>query len=204
MEYLIISFQALVPLIIMIVIGYTLRKTNVVDESFNQKSSTILFRLAFPVMLFYNMTNAGVELVFNWNTWRFIIFACSIVLASYFIAFFIAEKNNWNNKTKGTFVQGAYRGNYIIIGFAILENLFGNEVTVGMSLITAFIVPLFNTLAVINFMYYDPEYERINYWGMVKGIIRNPLIISILLALLFNSLKIKVPVTINNTLFSVC
>ncbi len=203
MEYLIISFQALAPLIIMVLIGYILRKANIADESFNQKSSTILFKLAFPVMLFYNITNADVEFVFDWNTWRFIILACSIVLASYFIAFLIAEKNNWDNKTKGAFVQGAYRGNYIIIGFAILENLFGNEVSVGMSLITAFIVPLFNALAVINFTYYEPEYDKINYWEMVRGTIKNPLIISILLALLFNYLDIKVPVTVNNTLFMI-
>ncbi|MDP3387710.1 MAG: AEC family transporter, partial [Eubacteriales bacterium] len=79
----------------------------------------------------------------------------------------------------------------------------GNEVSVGMSLITAFIVPLFNVLAVVNFTYYDPEYDKINYWEMVKGTIRNPLIIGILLALLFNYLNLKVPVTINNTLYMI-
>ncbi|HAE43274.1 MAG TPA: hypothetical protein DCG34_10230 [Clostridiales bacterium] len=203
MEYLIISFQALLPLIIMVLIGYVLKKANVVDSSFNQKSSTILFNLAFPVMLFYNITNADVEFVFDWATWRFILFACAIVLISYLLAFLIAEKNNWDNRTKGAFVQGAYRGNYIIIGFAILENLFGNEVSVGMSLITAFIVPLFNTLAVINFTYYEPEYDKINYLEMIKGTIRNPLIIGILVALLFNYLNIKVPVTVNDTLFMI-
>jgi hypothetical protein len=203
MEYLIISFQALLPLIIMVLIGYVLKKGKIVDDSFNQKSSTILFNLAFPVMLFYNITNADVEFVFDWNTWRFIIFACAAVLISYFLAFLIAEKSNWDNKTKGAFVQGAYRGNYIIIGFAILENLFGNEVSVGMSLITAFIVPLFNVLAVINFTYYEPEYDKINYLEMVKGTIKNPLIIGILLALLFNYLNIKVPVTVNDTLYMI-
>jgi hypothetical protein len=203
MEYLIISFQALLPLIIMVLIGYVLKRGKVVDDSFNQKSSTILFNLAFPVMLFYNITNADVEFVFDWNTWRFIIFACVSVLISYFLAFLIAEKNNWDNKTKGAFVQGAYRGNYIIIGFAILENLFGNEVSVGMSLITAFVVPLFNALAVINFTYYEPENDKINYLEMVKGTIKNPLIIGILLALLFNYLNIKVPVTVNDTLYMI-
>lgn len=203
MEYLIISFQALAPLITMVLIGYVLRRAKVTDESFNQKSSTILFNLAFPVMLFYNITNADVEFVFDWDTWRFIILTCAIVLISYFIVFLIAEKNHWDNKTKGAFVQGAYRGNYIIIGFAILENLFGNEAAMGMSLVTAFIVPLFNVLAVINFTYYDPEYEKINYWGMVKGTIKNPLIIGILLALLFNYLSIKVPETVNNTLYMI-
>jgi hypothetical protein len=203
MEYLIISFQALLPLIIMVLIGYVLKRGKIVDDSFNQKSSTILFNLAFPVMLFYNITNADVEFIFDWNTWRFIIFACASVLISYFLAFLIAEKNNWDNKTKGAFVQGAYRGNYIIIGFAILENLFGNEVSVGMSLITAFVVPLFNTLAVINFTYYEPEYDKINYLEMVKGTVKNPLIIGILLALLFNYLNIKVPVTVNDTLYMI-
>jgi hypothetical protein len=78
----------------------------------------------------------------------------------------------------GAFVHGTFRGNFIYVGFSLLENVTG---TVGAkaSLIVAFVVPLYNVLAVLILILTNPNNRSNNQLkNAVKSIITNPFIIA--------------------------
>jgi hypothetical protein len=203
MTYFLISIEILMPIIVLILVGYFLKRTGIADDHFCAKSSAIVFKIALPVMLFYNMVNADVAFVIDRGSWIFVGVACGMVLVSFFTAVWIAEKMGWDKPTKGAFIQGTYRSNYIIIAYAVLESLFGDAAILRMSLLTAFVIPLFNVLAVIILTYHDPEVKKIHPIEVLKSIVKNPLIISIVLGLVIKSFNVEIPTMINNSLSSI-
>ena len=98
-------------------------------------------------------------------------------------------------------IQALFRSNYVILGIPIVKALFGDEVSAVPSLLAAFIVPIFNLLAVITLEVFrgsKPDLLKI-----IKSIIKNPLIIASLLGFAFNLLEIKFPAVIASTISTV-
>lgn len=200
MEYLILSTNVLFPVLSMIVIGYILKKVGLADDDFVSKSSALVFKLALPAAMFYSTVNSKASFEFDFETWKLVMFTCGSLTAVFFTACYIARKSTWDSKTKGAFVQGSYRSNYVIIGYVIIENLFGDIAMLNMSLLAVFVIPLYNILAVVILTIYDPNNKEINIGGIIKNIAKNPLIIGIITGFIFKSLNIHIPVFVNNTL----
>jgi hypothetical protein len=201
MEYLILSTNVLFPVLAMILIGYILKKTGLADDDFVSKSSTLVFKLALPAAMFYSTVNSKAKFDFDVEIWKFITVTCVSLMVTFFFVLYIAIKSKWDNRTKGAFVQGAYRSNYVIIGYVIIENLFGDVAMLKMSLLAVFVIPLFNILAVVILTIYDPCNKEIKIGGIIKNIVRNPLIIGILSGFIFKSMDVQIPVFANNTLY---
>lgn len=200
MEYFIVSINVLIPIIVLIAVGYVLKKLNIADEHFVKKSSDIVFKLALPVALFYSTVNSDVDFNISKDTWIFIITVCIFYLSAYFIGLLIANKSNWDNKTKGAFIQGVYRSNYIVIGYPILLSFFGDSVVLRMSLLAVFTIPISNILAVLTFTIFDPDKKGINVKEIIVAIIKNPLIIGIVSGFIFKYFNIYIPTFVNDSL----
>ena len=57
MQSLIFAVNATFPIIIMVVIGYIIKKLGLVDQPMVKKLNTLVFRVFLPAMLFLNVYN---------------------------------------------------------------------------------------------------------------------------------------------------
>jgi hypothetical protein len=201
MEYFILSTNVLFPIMAMILIGYILKKRGLADDDFGAKISIIVFKLALPAALFYSTSNSQSDFSFDFATWKFLLVTCGCLFLTIIAALFLANRSSWNSRTKSAFIQGSYRSNYVIIGYAIIENLFGNAAILRMSLLAVFVIPLYNIFAVVILTVFDPNNKDVNIGAIVKNIIKNPLILGIISGFIVKSLNIQVPVFANNTLY---
>ena len=55
MEDIIFAINAVLPIILMIMVGYILKKIGLLEEENAKKLSTLVFRIFLPVMLFLNV-----------------------------------------------------------------------------------------------------------------------------------------------------
>lgn len=113
----------------------------------------------------------------------------------FFIIWFVSILFIKEGKDLSAFVQGAYRGNLVIVGLAIISNLYGNDGIGKASLILAFMLPLYNVLAVIIL---TVPMEKVRS-EKIKGIIFNPIILAVLFALPFSYFNISIPRVLNTT-----
>lgn len=203
MNFFMLSVNIMTPIIAMIAIGYFLKIKGIIDDKFVNISSTIVFKIALPATLFYNTANSDLTTHINKDTWSFLCITCGILIITYFIGVFIASKTKWNEKTKGAFIQGVYRCNFVIIGYPILISLCGEEVIFKMTLLAICIIPIYNTLAVITLTINNPENKKLDIKSIVYNIIKNPLILSILTGFAIALLQVKIPLFINNTLITI-
>ncbi len=91
-----------------------------------------------------------------------------------------------------TLIQMLYRANYVLFGLSIAENMYPGQNLSIVSVLAAFVVPMFNILAVILFEVYRGG-ENISLVRLLLGVLKNPLVIGSALGLLCNGLGLPLP-----------
>lgn len=107
---------------------------------------------------------------------------------------------NIDDKTKGAFIQGTCRSNFAVVGYPILLSVFGDEVILPMALFTIFLIGITNGVSVIVLTFYDKSNGKIKIRTLIKNILLNPLIDSLIIGFLFSCFTIRLPVFISSTL----
>jgi len=200
MDYIILTLNTILPVIVLIIIGYLLRKKNIINDSFVTMSSKIVFNLALPATLFYGTAKTDMSSNITKETWSFILLACVILISMYLISELISKFTITDLQTRGAFVQGSFRCNYVIIGYPILIGLFGDNIIFYMALLAIFLVPINNIASTITLTINNPNTPNLSAKKIILNIIKNPLVIGILGGFIFSYFKINIPVFIGNSL----
>lgn len=195
MENLILSFNIVLPIFLILSLGYILKKLKILDELTTKNMNSVNFKVFLPLLLFYNVYKTDLSVVFNPKLLIFSIISVILVFLLLFIIIPLLEKDN---RKRGVIIQGIFRSNFVIFGVPVCEALFGQNATGVASMLIAIVVPLFNFLAVICLEIYRGG--NINFKKIIKGIITNPLIIASIIGLFFIYFKIKLPTPIEKTI----
>ena len=173
MNDLIFVINAIFPIILMIVTGYFLKKIKLLEENVAKKLNTLVFRVFLPIMLFLNVYKiddiSKIDLVFVW-------YAIGITVLLFLIGIPIMGMLFKDNRQRSVMLQGIFRANYALVGIPLAQSLFGEEGSTMAALLSAFIVPIFNILAVICLTVFSAGDKKPSISGVFKGIIKNPLI----------------------------
>ena len=200
MNNLIFSLNATMPVFLMMVLGYVLKKLNWIDEEFATKINSFVFHVPLPVLVFKDL--ATVDFMEVWDT-KFVIFCFLATLLSILLAIVIS--NVWKDKSiQGEFVQASYRSSAAILGIAFIQNIYGNA---GMGpLMVVASVPLYNVAAVLILTLLGKEQKRMDKALLIKtirGIVTNPIIIGIVLGFVWSLLRIPMPYIMEKTVTNV-
>lgn len=182
MDSFLFAVGAVSPLIIMVVIGYFLKKIGMISANFAKAANRLVFRLFMPVMLFtkiYSMTD------FSDVNVMFIGYALVCLLTIFFLAIpasiIVARKKN----RRGVLVHSIVRSGYSLIGIPLAGALYGEPGATAATILAAAAIPLFNVLAVISLSAIgaDETTKKPTVGSILKGIVTNPLIVGIFTAL---------------------
>lgn len=202
MENLLFSLECVVPLFVLIAAGYLLKQKKIINDDFISAGTRLVFKVSLPAMLFRQVASADFSAAFDMKLLFFTMAATLviIVLLCLFVPRFIHE-----NKKRGAFIQGVFRGNYAIIGIPMAISIFGEENAVQATLMLPFTVPLYNAAAVIVLTIFsrentDDPRQKIQLKPILKGILTNPLIIGIVLGIPFSLFSIQLPTLVDKTL----
>lgn len=157
----------------MILVGYFLKRIKLLEEDVAKKLNTLVFRVFLPIMLFLNVYKiqsfSEIDFVFVW-------YAVGITVLLFLIGIPIMGLLFKDNRQRSVMLQGIFRANYALVGIPLAESLFGSEGSIMAALLSAFIVPIFNILAVICLTIYSAGDKKPSIAGVFKGIAKNPLI----------------------------
>ncbi len=181
MESLIFSVNAVSPIVIMVAVGYLIKRLGFLNEGVAKAINKIVFRLLLPCMLFLNVYNiqdtASIDL-----TYIFFALAATLLI---FLAILPASKiASKDNRLRGAIIQASFRSNYALIGIPLATSLYGEEGGTIATLLSAFVIPVFNILAVLCLTVYGEGKEKPDGKKILCSIAKNPLILSILLGFL--------------------
>ena len=189
------SINAVLPVFLLIFVGYFLTKIGILTKKFSDVSSKFVFMIALPALLFLNISKSDFSGIFNVELLKAIVFVFAAILIIFLSIMLYAKKSIDDERKRGAFVQGCFRANYALLGIPLIYNIASDEGVIAASLIAAFIIPYFNILAIIALSMHRKNSIR----SVALLIVKNPLIISIILGVAASALKIELPFVINKT-----
>lgn len=201
MENFIYSLNATMPVFLVMLLGWWLKKINFISDDFVSVADKLVFKVALPVLVFKDIASADLSKDFEWKFVLFCFFGTCIFFGVtwLFAEIFIRDKH-----MIGSFVQGSFRGSAAILGIAFAQNIYGSSGLVPMMIVAS--IPLFNIFSVIVLMR-SANAEETDKMAVLKktgkGIITNPIIIGIFLGIPFALLKVPFPPMLEKTIQSV-
>lgn len=197
MDNFIFSVNVTLPIFLIILLGYILRRINFLNEEFVRVINRYVFVIALPVMLFRDI--AGTDVREDMNI-KFFLFCLFVTILMFGLVWLIARIGLRDKSMVGAFAQAGARGSAAILGVAFVENICGDIGMTPLMIVAA--VPFFNILSVVILVFHAND-ETKDY-GKIKSacinIAKNPIIIGILLGLLASLVHLKLPVIPDRTL----
>lgn len=198
MEQLLFSLNATIPVFLVMVIGYLLKRMHMMDEPFLKTLNTFNFKVTLPVLLFRDIS--GSDFYSVWDT-KYVLYCFLVTLVSISLIWLIAGLVYRNKERLGEFVQASYRSSAAVLGIAFIQNIYGTSGMAPLMIIGT--VPLYNIAAVLILSFTGPNANGLHKAALkksIKNILTNPIIIGILLGMASSALRITFPVMISKTI----
>jgi len=187
---LLFSFNAVIPIFLIMLLGLVVRRLSIIDDSVTKQMNSFVFKVAMPIMLFDTVYGSDYSQMLDR---KFIIFLILSIVLFFFICWIVGAKLIKDDGKKGAFIQGSFRGNYVIVGIALSAEVLGYTPAIAMTGVVI-VVPLFNILSVIILTIYgEKNVESGNIiTTIIKSIVTNPLIIGIFAGIALTLLNIEI------------
>ena len=203
LDDLIFSANVVVPIFLLIMLGYALTRIKLWDEHFLKIANEVCFKCLLPVLLFYNVASANIFEVFNG---KLIIYACLCACLLCGALFLIVPLFIKDKKRRGVMIQGTFRSNFLLFGVPLGLSIGGVSGSILAAVVAAFYVPVINMLSVIS-LYAFSDAENKSLKSALLGIVKNPLVIGgvsgLVFSLIRNLIGFEIPVMLDTTLVNI-
>jgi predicted permease len=206
LQNLLFSLNSTVPLFLVMLLGYALRRSGFFSQAFLGDANKLVFHVTLPVLLFLDMAQTDVRAVFDG---RYLLFCAGSTAFSILAIWALAKKCLRDKTVVGEFVQASYRSSAAILGIAFIEKIYGTGSAAGMSgLMILGSVPLYNIFAVLILVLEAPQNAAAPrplgaaLRASAGRIAKNPILLGILIGFGFGFFRIPLPVMVSSGLSS--
>ncbi len=196
MDSLVFATEKVLPLLIMMAVGYAAKLLRVMDERGVRQANNAVFRVFLPLSLCLSIMDTSAATVMDVKT---IVYAVAATVLAFLLLLLIVPRFCKQRSAVGVLVQGVMRSNYALFGIPLVGQLYGD--TSMAALMVVVVVPTFNVLSVIVLTIYGGEKADIKQ--IVKGIITNPLIIYSALGFVLWKLNVTLPPLLSSPLHTI-
>lgn len=192
MDTLLFATNAILPIVLLIFLGYFIKRSGFLPESWFKQGNRLLFRAILPCLLFVNVYNIESFSAINWSVVVYAEVAALILAAA---GFLLAKFVISDARQKGVIMQCVFRSNFAIIGLPLAEALGGAESMGIAAVLSAFSIPTINILAVIALTVFqqDATGKKADLKSIGIKIAKNPLIWGVLIGLIMLGIRSMIP-----------
>ncbi|MCD8217740.1 MAG: AEC family transporter [Clostridiales bacterium] len=198
MSNFLFSVNVTIPIFLVMVVGYFLRRIGILNENFVDVSNKFNFTVTLPVLLYKDLASVDILEVFDL---KYVLFCAVATSVGFWGSWAIAKLTLKDRSLRGAFTQASFRSSAAVMGLAFIQNIYGESAMGSLMIIGA--VPLYNIYSVIvlTFEGDHPEGERDT--GKIKqsciNIVKNPIIIAIVIGVVVALLGNPLPTLVNST-----
>lgn len=188
------SASAILPILLLSLIGFSLCKSGAFPMRFFDFLHKLVFRAALPALIFIQLYDTDFSALPEASFLLFCVLAMTVcyILGMVVSALFVKDR-----KKAGAFAQGMTRSTFSILGLPLAGGLFGEAGLRAAALLLPLVVIWNNAFAVIMLSLFREDREKGGFWktllAVLRGIVTNPLIIGMLLALLCKWARLTLP-----------
>ena len=186
------------PVFLVIGLGYGLKRIRLVNDEFLFQTNRLVYYVCLPLLLFYKIGSA--DFFANFNA-PLVIGSALAIAIGFCISYAYGTLRRYPPQARGTFSQGAFRGNLAYVGLAIVFYAYGGDGLTRAGILMGFLVPVLNFFAILALLLPHRRNGASNGWQVwLRQIALNPLIIASFAGILWSFLALPMPVVLNRTL----
>lgn len=197
MDNFLFSLNATFPIFLVILVGYFLKRIRMLNDDFVAVANKFNFHVTLPALVFKDLASADIRADFDMG---YVLFCAAVTTVSFFTIWGCTRLFLKKRSLRGAFVQASFRSSAAILGFAFIQNIYGESQLASLMIIGT--VPLFNIYSVLV-LTFEGEGEQ-NRKGKIgascKNIVTNPIILAIFAGVAVSFAKIEFPIMINKTI----
>lgn len=198
MENLMISANAVLPMCLIMALGYGTRRLGWIRREEIFAINKIAFRIFLPCLLYYNVYCSDLSGSFDP---LLMAYAVGGVLLTFGLSLGYTLLTEKLPERRGVMIQGMFRSNYVIMGIPVATALLGSDQLGTVSILIAVVVPLFNMLAVVVLEVFRGQKPKPLH--VLGQIVKNPLVIASALGILTLAAGIRLPHILERTIQNV-
>lgn len=209
MDSFVYSLNATVPIFLVMIVGWIIKRLGVIDDHFVNVANKYVFRVALPVLVFKDLAAADFKSQFDV---KFVLYCMIVTTIMFSVIWILTEIFMKDDTEKGAFVQASFRSSAAILGMAFIQNMYQSTGMAPLMIVAA--VPLFNIFSVIVLTFKahpechgkavsDSVDKKENIKKACVNIATNPIIIGILLGLVSSLIGINYPPIISKTVMNI-
>jgi malate permease and related proteins len=188
LETLWFSFNAIAPIILLITLGYYLKKIKFFDEYIISKLNAYVFKIALPLLFFYN-----IYLVEDLKTLPVdvILFSISGIVVFFLVGIVALKWFRFEPGHRAVVHQGLIRTNFAMIGISLAIYIGDQTSNTLLAFVALAATPVANILSVLTLTAFpeDGHSVKLSFKALIKTIYTNPLIIAAVVGLIFVVIK---------------
>lgn len=197
MQLFIETITIVLPIFLVIGLGTLLKQLKLIDEPFLQHTNRLVYVVFLPILLFYKIGTADFSSFFSGSL---VIGSSLVILSGFVLTYAYSGWRQYPAPLRGSFCQGAFRGNLAYIGLAICLNAYGEDGLTKAGILMGFLVPVLNLLAILALLL--PHHGRGSEKSpnLIIQTILNPLIIASFLGVIWSYWNLPIPLIIERSL----
>ena len=188
LENILFGLNAILPIFILAFMGYFLRNQDFISEKGFHELNWFCFKIILPVMMFRSVYTSDFEADFDSVM---LAYGVAVVVVFSMLVWLVCTFVIKDKRKRGSYVQATFRSNYVIMGTALMDIMYGGGS--GMAtLMLAIIIPVYTVIATLILTTCGSG-GKINFLSILKKTFQNPIIIGILLGLFCNFIRLPMP-----------
>lgn len=189
------TLDIVLPIFLLIVLGFLLRYAGILDESGCEKMNRFSFNVLVPAMVFYNIYTADIASFSNPRLLVFCMFSVTVVFAVLMVVVPRLEKDPGR---VGVVIQGIFRSSFVVLGMGLATSMYPGQDMSIIAIASTVVAPLFNGYSVICLEIFSQK--RPDPKKIALDVLKNPLIIGSALALCLLLAGVRFPAVIDTTI----
>lgn len=172
------TLEITLPVFAMVFIGLGLKRARWIDATFVTTASQLVFKATLPTLIFLSIIRADLEATLNPR----LLGVFALATLGSFLAVWGWAALRVARADRGSYIQGAFRGNCGIVGLALAASMYGDYGLSAGGLLLGVVILTYNAFSVVALATYRDE-ARVDWRDILAHIVRNPLILAVVAAL---------------------
>lgn len=195
MEILLTAFNSCFPLLLLVGLGYFLKRINFIGQTTVSEMSKVILNVFLPINIFMSVITGNSSTDMD-ITYICLLFGIQILVIV--INWILVIKKDIPYQQKSIIMQDAVRGNCSMFALPLSILIAGEGISSFAALSVAISSPVINMFSIVNFEYFEKKNK--NMWQVIKKSLLSPLVLATFIGIVFKLINIKLPVVVNTPL----
>ena len=169
-ENLLFACNAVLPTFAIILLGSSLKKIGVLQDTLIQQGNTLCFQVLFPILVFFNIYAAE---KINISYLKLVVIALTVIAVSLLILLFVVPRVTTDRRRMSVLIQSIYRGNFMLYGLPFSQVLGGADSAAMATSIMAATLPVLNTIGVFVYSFFSEVKGKPDLKGAAVQSVKN-------------------------------